>query len=188
MSAGESLAESREGGQELTFVSPFLRFCRSSSLRKKADQHKETLEDDIKYGGERRSRKQIFDDDNEDDDDDDLSDDGEEGAQDDEDENMEVPDRDEEEEEESSSDDGGQPHASTSSTQLQEVPSLETTQILSSIRQSRSEDLAKGLGVKRQLELFEKVMPLRIRLQKAVVGIEEVKVSPPTLLSLPAFA
>ena len=105
----------------------------------------------------------------------DGNDDGEDGAQQDEDDEEEEDEDEDEGSDEGSDDDDGQPHASTSS--KAQAPSLETTQILSSIRQSRSEDVAKGLGVKRRLELFEKVMPLRIRLQKAIVGIDEVKVS-----------
>lgn len=178
----------RRGGRrskahaDLRLVSLLLR---TSSLRKNAEQQQKgnDLEDNIKYGGQTRTRKQIFDDDDEeiseeeeggaggdDDGDEDEDMENDDGAQQDEDDNDE-----EDEEEDEASEDGGQPHASSSS--KAQAPSLETTQILSSIRQSRSEDVAKGLGVKRQLELFEKVMPLRIRLQKAVVGIEEVKVS-----------
>ena len=86
-------------------------------------------------------------------------------------------DEDEEDDDELDNDDEG-PMASSSSSKPAPA-NLETTQILSSIRQSRSEDIAKGLGVKRQLELFEKVMPLRIRLQKAVAGVEDISVSSP---------
>lgn len=56
--------------------------------------------------------------------------------------------------------------------------SLEASQILSSLRQSRFEDVSKGLAVKKQLEFFESVLLVRMKMQKAVVGLGALKVRP----------
>lgn len=149
------------------------------------------MEDDAQYGGKKSSRAEIFGDGLDEDVDDDEGEasldaeeeDGDEGLE-DEDESMEgdendepTEDDDDEEDEGSVDDDGADLRQPVATATAPTTETEETSAILSSIAQSRSADIAKGHGVKRQLDLFEKVMPLRIRLQKGVTALSEISVS-----------
>jgi protein AATF/BFR2 len=170
-------ARKRRRRAELTILSRTVS-CSPSSLRKAAEDKEKELEDMAKYGGQRRSRKQIFEDEESEggeleDEEDDLSDDedeeqgggegGDESGEDD-----EVP---------SAEDDasmGDDEDADGTPADDGPAQSLEMTQILSSLRSSISSDVTKGLAVKRQLDLFEAVMPVRIRLQKGILAVDEL--------------
>ncbi|WOO81014.1 Protein BFR2 [Vanrija pseudolonga] len=118
-----------------------------------------------KYGGKTSSRMKIFDDeDDEEDDEEDVGggfddEDEEEGEEDeDEDEDDEELDEDEEEDEE---DDDEEEDA-------RPAPSGRTLDPVGALRESRLKDIEKGRAIKRQKDLFDNLVTLRITFQKAL--------------------
>lgn len=161
-------------------------------MRREADQRRREAEDMEKYGGVRASRKELYGGGSASEGEgsevgDDVLDDGEVPAGGDDDEVDELEEEDDEDvlfgqaegDESSSSDEDAPftPAAAASSSAPAPIENLEATQILSSLRQSRSEDISKGLAVKKQLEHFENVLLVRMKLQKAVVGLGALSVS-----------
>lgn len=149
-------------------------------MRREADQRLREAEDLEKYGGVRASRKELYGggsaSEGEDaSGDDDVSDDREVPADDDEDEDM--PFGQAENDDSSSSDEDTPFTPAAGSSEPTSTQTLEASQVLSSLRQSRSEDISKGLAVKRQLEFFENVLLVRMKLQKAVAGLGALNVS-----------
>lgn len=154
----------------------------ASKMRREADQRLREAEDLEKYGGVRASRKELYGggsaSEGEDaSGDDDVSDDGEVPADEDEkDEGEDMPFGQAENDDSSSDEDAPFTPAAGSSAPTS-TQTLEASQVLSSLRQSRSEDILKGLAVKRQLEFFENVLLVRMKLQKAVAGLGALNVS-----------
>jgi hypothetical protein len=138
------------------------------------------LEPARNYGGVRASRKKLFGNagasaSEDEGDGSEVDEDEEDGQDGEEDEDEDVPFGQAEDDESSSSDEDA-PFTPAAPTSAAPTESLEATQILSSLRQSRSEDVSKGLAVKKQLELFENVLLVRMKMQKAVVGLGTLKV------------
>jgi hypothetical protein len=152
-------------------------------MRREADQRRREAEDLEKYGGVRASRKELFgnagasasEDEGDGSEVDEDEEDGQDDVEDEEDEDEDVPFGQAEDDEASSSDEDA-PFTPAAPTAAAPAESLEATQILSSLRQSRSEDVSKGLAVKKQLEFFENVLLVRMKMQKAVVGLGTLKV------------
>lgn len=155
----------------------------ASKMRREADQRLREAEDLEKYGGVRASRKELYgggsaSEDEDASGDDDVSDDGEVPAGEDEDEEDEdMPFGQAENDDSSSSDEDAPFTPAAKSSAPTSNQTLEASQVLSSLRQSRSEDISKGLAVKRQLEFFENVLLVRMKLQKAVAGLGVLNVS-----------
>jgi hypothetical protein len=149
-------------------------------MRREADQRRREAEDLEKYGGVRASRKELFGNagasaSEDEGDGSEVDEDEEDGQDGEEDEDEDAPFGQAEDDESSSSDEDA-PFTPAAPTSAAPTESLEATQILSSLRQSRSEDVSKGLAVKKQLELFENVLLVRMKMQKAVVGLGTLKV------------
>ncbi|CDZ98178.1 Apoptosis antagonizing transcription factor/protein transport protein [Phaffia rhodozyma] len=152
-----------------------------SDMRKNADARRREAEDMEKYGGVRRSRAEIFGDSNsgsseEDEDEDEDEDEAHEGVEDEEVQPFgQVANSSDEEDEDDEDEPSTFPERTPASPPAESTPNLETSQILSSLRNSRSEEQNKGLSVKRQLDLFENFLPLRIKMQKAISGLTGLK-------------
>ncbi|CAK9780072.1 TRAUB-domain-containing protein [Cutaneotrichosporon oleaginosum] len=116
-----------------------------------------------KYGGKASSRMKIFDDDDEEEEEeaDEGEDDEEEDDEDEEEEDEEDEDEEEEEddEEEDEEDEEEEPTPKPSGKALDPVGQL---------RASRLKDIEKGRGIKRQRDLFDSLLTMRIAFQKAV--------------------
>ncbi|BEI81169.1 hypothetical protein CcaverHIS002_0203290 [Cutaneotrichosporon cavernicola] len=120
-----------------------------------------------KYGGKASSRMKIFDDDEEDDDDDDER---EEGEEDDEDEEAEEDEDDEDEEEDDEEDDDEEDDEDEEEVEEDPArkPSGKALDPVGQLRESRQKDVEKGRGIKRQRDLFDSLLTMRIAFQKAV--------------------
>ncbi|KAL1410864.1 rRNA-processing protein bfr2 [Vanrija albida] len=123
-----------------------------------------------KYGGKTSSRMKIFDDEDDDEEDEDVG--GgfdEEDEEDDEDEeDEEDEDEDEELDEDEDEEDDDEEDEEEDEEDARPAPSGRTLDPVGALRESRLKDIEKGRAIKRQKDLFDSLVTLRITFQKAL--------------------